>query len=160
MSPGEETTNPRAAPPKPMPNMTLPTPRLVTVSFVVGAFAGLALWAMFQVIRPGAESGIAIGVCSGVFGSIAGALVIKPWMPRPLPAWPMLMLGAQGIGLFVTLFASGLLYWSSRPDPLGLAAGSVLSFVGAVIGHVRVFAACARSVGPVAVPSQAPESRV
>lgn len=135
-----------------VPEMVLPTARLVTVSFVVGAFAGLGLWGVAQAARPGMVGGIAPGVVGGVVGSVVGVLTVKPWVAKPLNRWPFLMLASQGVGFFATLFVSGLLYSTTRPDPLGLAAASVLTFVGAVIGHARVFEACSRSVGRAADP--------
>lgn len=127
--------------------VSLPAARLVTMSVVVGAIAGLALWGVAKLVRPDASMGVAAGVGAGVIGTIVGALVIQPWVGRPLSRWPALLLAAQGIGFFGTLFVSALLYSTTRPDPVGLAAGSVVSFVGAVIGHARVFGSCARSVG-------------
>lgn len=136
--------------------LVLPTGRLVTASVLVAVVAGVVLWGLLQLVRPNAELGIALGVAAGGLGSIAGVLLVKPWRSRPVAVWPTMLLAAQGIGFFGTLFVSGLLYSTTRPDPLGLAAGSVLSFVGAVIGHARVFASCARSVGPSADASGTP----
>lgn len=149
----------------PVRSVALPTARLVTMSFVVGAFAGLFLWGVSQAFRPQAWDGIAVGTVAGVLGTVVGVLVIKPWVVRPLNVWPMLMLASQGIGFFGTLLVGGLLYSTPRPppDPYGLAAGCVVSFVGAVIGHARVFDSCVRRVGPstssaAQVPPAAPGS--
>ncbi len=136
--------------------LVLPTGRLVAASVLVAAVAGVILWGLLPLVRPNAGLGIALGVAAGGLGSIAGVLLVKPWRSRPVAMWPTMLLAAQGIGFFGTLFVSGLLYSTTRPDPLGLAAGSVLSFVGAVIGHARVFASCVRSVGPSADSSGTP----
>ncbi len=153
------TTNDPGSPVKPAVRaIALPTPRLVTMSFAMGAFAGLFLWGLAQAFRPQAGVGIAIGVGAGVVGTVVGVLVIKPWVARALTVWPMLMLASQGIGFFGTLLVGGLLYSTTRPspDPYGLAAGCVLSFVGAVIGHARVFDSCVRRVGSPAALADRP----
>ncbi len=138
-----ETEGPPNAVPKPPEGkgktpVEMPVVKLLAVTLAGAAIAGLAVWSAMYFLRPQSAGGVVFGVLAGLLGTTLGLLVIQPWKARAMVAWPTLLFAAQGVAFFgVILIAVGL-YSASRPDPVGLLAGAVASFLFANIAQASV----------------------
>lgn len=118
--------------------VTLPTAKLAGVSVALAVVVGVGLWGVSAFVRPGAGVGAALGAGAGLFGTLAGLLLIQPWKARPIARWGFLLLGAQALAMVgVTIAAIGL-YSASRPDPAGLLVGAVMTFLSVTIAQASV----------------------
>ena len=118
--------------------VVMPTGKLLAVTAAGAILAGLAVWSAMYFLRPPSAGGVVFGVLAGFFGTALGLLVIQPGKARPMVAWPTILFAAQGVSFFgVILIAVGL-YSASRPDPVGLLAGAVASFLFANIAQASV----------------------
>ncbi len=141
---------PNAVPPpsasKARTPIELPTGKLLAVTLAGSIVAGLAVWSAMYFLRPQSVGGVAFGVAAGFFGTALGLLVVQPWKARPMASWPTILFAAQGVSFFgVILIAVGL-YSASRPDPVGLLAGAVASFLFANIAQASVAGARLKAV--------------
>lgn len=118
--------------------VSMPTGRLLAVTAVAAALAGLAVWAALAFLRPGSAGGAALGAIAGGVGTALGALVIQPWKARPVMNWGATLLAAQGVSFFGVILLGVGLYSASRPDPVGLLVGAVSSFVCALLAQASV----------------------
>ena len=116
----------------------MPTGKLLVVAAAGAIVAGLAVWALLSFLRPASASGTPWGALAGFLGIAAGTLVIQPWKARPIPSWGTILLAAQGVSFFGVILLSVGLYSASRPDPVGLLAGAVASFMCGSIAQASV----------------------
>jgi len=116
----------------------MPMPQFVLIPLGMALMVDAAVLAAIAIIWPDrlASAGLGAGAC--VVGLTLGMLAIQPWKPRPIPAWPTMVLAAHGISMGAVILAAVSLYSAARPDAPAFLACVALPFPLAMIAQARL----------------------
>lgn len=130
-------------------------PALVVLPFVRMLLTGLcaAIVAALPAALVSGEPGpMAAGAGSAWAAAGLSLGVMRPWKRRSATSWPMLLVAAQGISLFVTLGGVLGVHAGLRPNLLWLGLTATLAFIGVWIAFAKSYEHAARSSATLAPP--------
>ena len=144
--PSQDPSTPRSAPsgeagpPSPPHHrmVALPTKRMLLGVVAVGAGVVALGWLIARILRPAAMDAVWLGGPPAAVVVCLGILIVKPWKPRKVVEWPMVMFGVQGATLFGAGVVAAVIFSQTRPEPIGFAAALMATFVGSWVVVAKV----------------------
>jgi hypothetical protein len=118
--------------------VALPVGRMVGLAIASAAAVGVLAALGSVLARPEGLSGAWTGAVAAAAGLAFGTLIVGPWKPRPVAAWPMLLLAGHGAAMLGVLAVGLLLYSATRPDPVVFLAAAAAPFPIATIAQARL----------------------